>query len=444
MAVGTVLQCPTLKFELLIQLVKTMALPSLAQARQSAVRALALAVLVGLPFLFIPLAQSQTYQVIHKFAYADGYHPSSTVVMDAGGKLYGTTYQGGSADRGTVFRLARSGSGWILSTLYMFQGGADGAYPAAGIIFGPDGALYGTTSQGGDPSCGDCGTVFRLQPPASICGSISCPWTKTAIHLFGGTLQGFDGRVPVGDIAFDRAGNLYGAASRGGQYDDGMVYQLTRSGNNWTETVVHSFTNMFGYPQAGVTIGSNGNLYGTVQFAVGANFGAIYQLAPSGMSWTLEDLYHFQQGGGGYPRAGMIFDAAGNLYGATTSFGDNGGGTAFELSPVNGGWSYSVLYSFVGNNGGPDATLTFDQSGNLYGTTGADGAHQLGSVFKLTHNGGAWSYASLYDFQDAGVAAYPQSNVLIDSSGNLYGTFSRGWTPYLCPDGCGGVWEITP
>ena len=421
-----------------------MASQSSAQHWRSGVGTAAWLALVGLPFLYIPVAYGQTYQVIHHFAYADGYHPSGTLLRDAGGRLYGTTTQGGSADRGTVFRLARSGSGWILSTLYAFQGGADGAYPAAGLVFGPDGALYGTTSQGGESSCGDCGTVFRLQPPATVCGSIRCLWTKTTIHLFGGTQQGFDGRQPVGDIAFDRAGNLYGAASRGGQYDKGMVYQLTRSGSNWMETVVHSFTNTLGYPLTGLAIDNNANLYGAVQYVGGSYFGSIYRLVPSGMSWALEDLYDLSQSDGAYPRSGMIFGTAGNLFGTTTFFGANGGGTVFELSNVNGSWTYSVLYSFARNNGGPIADLTFDQAGNLYGTTLGDGAYQLGSVFTLTRNGGGWSYTSLYDFSQIGVAASPESNVVLDSSGNLYGTFSQGWTPYLCSDGCGGVWEITP
>ena len=140
----------------------------------------------------------------------------------------------------------------------------------------------------------------------------------------------------------------------------------------------------------------------------------------------------------------MIFDAAGNFYGTTSYFGVNGGGSVFQLSNVNGSWTYSVLYSFAGNNGGPVSDMTFDQAGNLYGTTIGDGAYQLGSVFTLTRNGGGWSYTSLYDFFQIGVAASPESNVVMDTNGNLYGTFSQGWTPYLCSNGCGGVWEITP
>jgi uncharacterized repeat protein (TIGR03803 family) len=86
----------------------------------------------------------------------------------------------------------------------------------------------------------------------------------------------------------------------------------------------------------------------------------------------------------------------------------------------------------------------FDQTGNLYGTTAADGAHQLGSVFKLTHGSNGWTYTSLYDFNDAGIAAGPISNVIFDTSGNLYGTYSIGYRPAYCSEGCGGVWEITP
>jgi uncharacterized repeat protein (TIGR03803 family) len=403
----------------------------------------ALAMIVLLSVLLTSSARSQTYQVIHHFLGSDGEHSYGGLTMDAGGKLYGTTSEGGTFGYGTVFRLSRAGSGWVLSTLYNFQGGADGINPIARVIFGPDGALYGTTFSGGNLNCGDgCGTVFKLQPPAAFCRTSLCPWTKTILHTFGGTGHGFDGAHPVGDLAFDSAGNIYGATSRGGQYDDGMAYQLSRA-NGWTETVLHSFTNIFGHPQAGVTLGTDGNLYGTVVVAEGY-FGGVYRLVPSGMGWNEEDLYKLQQSDGVYPYSGVIFDGAGNLYGTTSYGGASNGGTAFELSPSNGIWSFSVLYNFCCGGTGPQANLTFDHAGSLYGTTFTDGAFELGSIFKLTPGGSGWTYFSFYDFNDSGVAAYPVSNVVMDANGNIYGTTTEGSTPALCPQGCGNIWEVTP
>ncbi len=411
--------------------------------------ALALLTVVEIALFFTPFAQGQTYQGIHHFTGADGDHPYAGLTIDAGGKLYGTTLEGGS-EYGTVFRLARAGSGWVLTTLYKFTGGTDGYYPAARVVFGPDGALYGTTEQGGDPNeCRptSCGTVFRLQPPPTTCKTAACPWIKTIIHNFEGTSHGFDGRVPVGDLTFDRAGNLYGVTENGGQYDDGAVYELTKSGGNWIASTLYSFTNIFGSPRSGVTIGADGNLYGTV-FSAYHYYGGVYRLVSSGNGWTEQDIYKFSLTDGAYPWAGIIFDSAGNLYGATSSGGPNGGGTAFELSPMIGGWSLSTLFAFTGpccgGAAGPVANLIFDQSGDLYGTTYADGQFQLGSIFKLASGSNGWTYASLYDFNDAGVAAYPVSNVSFDASGNLYGTTSEGGTPAFCSGGCGGVWEITP
>jgi len=141
------------------------------------------------------------------------------------------------------------------------------------------------------------------------------------------------------------------------------------------------------------------------------------------------------------PEGGLIIDSSGNLYGTTTNGGSGGGGTVFELSPAMGGWTYNVVYSFTGCTGcGPLGKLVMDAAGNLYGTTNADGANGKGSVFELTpEGGGTWTYTSLHDFTGGGDGAYPWSNLVLDASGNLYGTASAGGTK-----GAGVVFEITP
>jgi len=194
-----------------------------------------------------------------------------------------------------VFKLTHRGSGWALNTLYSFRGGQDGAFPEARAIIGPDGALYGTTAGGGGGSCtqyyySGCGTVFRLAPPASACKIALCPWTETVLYRFTGQT---DGASPtLGDLLlFDQAGSLYGTASLGGSSNCtqgcGVVFKLTPSNGGWTETTVYSFTGPDGaWPFGGLIFDAAGNLYGTTESGGSYNYGAIYELMPSDSGWN--------------------------------------------------------------------------------------------------------------------------------------------------------------
>ena len=177
--------------------------------------------------------------------------------------------------------------------------------------------------------------------------------------------------------------------------------------------------------------------------AGGANgWGTVYQLKLSGSGWAENILYSFQQGNDGLaPTAGLIFDPSGNLYGATQTGGIGGGGTAFELTPLSGGtWNLSTLYGFLGPAfGGPYRSVIMDNAGNLYGTTSGDGAHQWGSVFKLTRSSGGWTYSSLHDFTGGTDGGTPYGSLVFDANGNLYGTTYAGGA-----NGEGVVFEITP
>jgi uncharacterized repeat protein (TIGR03803 family) len=164
-------------------------------------------------------------------------------------------------------------------------------------------------------------------------------------------------------------------------------------------------------------------------------------LTPSKSSWTENILYNFQGGNdGNVPYAGLIVDQSGNFYGAATGGGTGAGGTIFELSPSNGGWTFTVLYNIPGwTLSGPFRNLVMDASGNLYGTTHCDGSYGSGTVYKLTLSGGTWTYTSLYVFTGGSDGLYSFSNLVFDKQGNIYGTANQGGA-----NGFGVVFKIKP
>ena len=391
-------------------------------------------------------ATAQTFTVIHTFTGgADGANPQAGLRIDAAGNFYGTTQRGGIG-YGTVFKLAQRNSQWIFTPLYQFAGGFDGSQPNSRVTIASDGILYGTTAGGGyGGGCGGCGTVFSLQPPANPCLNALCSWTKTTIYRFLGYPN--DGQSPQGDLAFDQAGGLYGTTFEGGSSNYGTVYKLAQSGGIWSEDILQSFMGdgLGAYPLSGVILDSSGNVYGT-DLTTSGNSGQVFELTSSGSGWSLHELYRFQGGNdGGFSQAGLIFDRSGNLYGATSTAGAGGSGTAYELVHSNGGWNFSLLYSFVGSpRGGPIAPLIMDSAGNLYGTTLFDGAYGYGSVFKLTPHSGGYLYTSLHDFTGERDGSTPYSTLVFDGNGKLYGTTSQGGSGVTCVSGCGVVFEITP
>ena len=182
----------------------------------------------------------------------------------------------------------------------------------------------------------------------------------------------------------------------------GTVYELTPSGNGYTESVLYSFSGPDGAsPYAGLVFDNKGNLFGTTYRGGSNDAGTVFELTyVPGVGWTEHVLYNFQNASDGeYPFGGLIFDSAGNLYGTTIDGGSGGGGTVFELSPSGDTWTFKLLYSFSGQGDcGPGATLTMDGAGNLYGTTYCDGIYNNGSVFKLSNTQNGWVYTSLHDF----------------------------------------------
>jgi len=376
---------------------------------------------------------AQTFSVIHSFTGGTGGRYPSAGVTIRGNALYGNTYD----NCGTVYQLTHSGSNWLFSTLATLPQNCD---PAGRVVFGPDDHLYGTSWVGGAYKEG---TVFKLTPPVGVCKTVACYWTVNDLHYFG---SGTDGSYPsLGDLIWDRQGNMYGTTEYGGTSNNGTVYELTPSGNGYTESVIYNVSGSpdGAIPYGGLVFDDNGNLFGTTNQGGTHNRGTVFEVTyVPGVGWTEHVLYNFQDADdGGWPAAGLTFDSFGNLYGTTSSDGSGGGGTVFELSPSGDTWTFKLLYSLSGDWGyGPQTTLSMDGAGNLYGTMLRGRVTDNGRVFKLSNTQNGWVYTSLHDFtggRDGG--GYVYSNVSIDTDGTLYGT-AFGGGDY----GYGVVWMIKP
>ena len=345
----------------------------------------------------------------------DGANPFAGVVLDHSGNLYGTTYNGGANNIGwcadilvgcgVVFKVTPKGQETVLYNFCSVGGDTctDGANPSADLVLDQKGNLYGTTTSGGAHGGG---VVFKLTPEGK----------ETVLYSFCAQTNCLDGTGPVAGVVFDGKGNLYGTTSLGGAYGQGycsdqgnygcgVVFELTPEG---TEIVLYNFCAQNNcsdgvMPNGGVILDRKGNLYGTTPNGGNVNNGGVaFKLTPKGKEKV---LYSFcAQSGcadGWTPEAGLILDREDNLYGTTADGGIDGGlcfpqgcGVVFRLTPQG---NETILYKFCTQNNctdglGPWAGLTFDQKGNLYGTTELGGAHNgcgtnglgCGVVFKLT------------------------------------------------------------
>ena len=393
----------------------------------------------GVRVVFTP-SMPGTFNLLHNFTGgSDGREPDAGLTMDRGGNLYGTAFEGGNGcgtlGCGTVFKLAHKGSTWVFNPLYAFAGGTDGASPEARVTVGPDGSLYGTTVSGGVGSCYGvggygCGTVFNLRPAPRPCTTAPCSWIEMPLYRFSGEA---DGSQPRAEVIVDQAGDLYGTTYSGGSAGFGVVYKLTSTHGNWTESVLHSFTQGSDgqHPSGGLIFDQSGNLYATTSAGGQYGYGTVFQLKPTGSGRVENILYNFQGASdGGSPTASLISDQAGSLYGTTNSGGSKGGGTVFELSPSSGGWTFSALYNLDPPYHGPaNGGLSIDASGNLYGANVGGGYYGGGSVFKLVPSDGKWTPIILYQFTSeppggGGDGGYP-NGVMLDANGNLFGTTYR-------------------
>ena len=272
------------------------------------------------------------------------------------------------------------------------------------------------------------------------------------LHSFNGSNgDGFD---PIAGLVSDASGNLYGTTFYGGTEGNGSVYRLTRTASDWTETLLYSFQNIAdGYwVTAPLVLDRAGNLYGAAQFGGVVGYGIVFELTPGTGSWKEKILYNFHATDGSQPHAGLIFDAAGNLYGTTAGGGTYSDGTVFELTPNGDGtWTEKTLHEFGGtptDGAGPLGGLVMDVSGTLYGTTTSGGGTSsrclqgCGTAFQLKPNGdGTWEETVLHSFTTGKKDGhFPSASLILDAAGNLYGTTGSGGSK----GDYGTVFELIP
>jgi hypothetical protein len=327
-------------------------------------------------------------------------------------------------------------------TLYSFASGTDGAYPVTPLVIGSDGSLYGSTQLGGDPSCNSgngCGAIFKLSPNKD--GS----WTETVLYAFTG---GTDGAIP-NNVTLDSAGNLYSTAFGGGS-GNGVVFELTPTQSGpWTYHMLYAFNGGTAdgcSPMAGVVFDKSGNLYGTtVSCGANNNTGIVYELTREQNSWTETVLYNFNESTDGAFPGQLIFDNAGNLYGTNQDglLGENNG-SAFELKSGSTGWQFDVLHRFTGGKDGkhPANSVVLDSAGTVFGVAeyGGDPKCGCGVVFALKPNPSAGAQLKVLHTFENNPSGQPVGGLVFDPAGNLYGTTTTYNVLFqLAPNGQGGA-----
>jgi uncharacterized repeat protein (TIGR03803 family) len=455
----------------------------------------------------VPPATAQTEVVLYNFCSQpgciDGAGPMSNLLPDGAGDFYGTTQLGGANNSGTIFELSPDGSGGYNETvLYSFCSLAncsDGTGPTSNLIFDPAGNLYGTTSYGGQSASGPVsgyGVVFELSPAQSGCPAASNAgngWCETVLHSF---LSNPDGALPFAALIQDASGNLYGTTYAGGS-GMGTAYELSPTGpGTWSETVLYDFCSQSGCPDGanpnGLVEATNGTIVSTTQsggvYSAGTAFALSAQPAggcPSGdytgNGWC-ESILHVFAGfptDGGTPSGAPVIDSGGNIFGTTVYGGrgtckvGQGCGSIWKLSPGSAGqYSEEIIHSFHSGPGTlgccypirlshyPWAGVTIDASGNIYSTTVYGGSSSYctqkhasydqgcGTLFELTIRPSLTHIS--YEVQVPWVfgwtdGANPLSSLTLDG-GNLYGTSYSGGPGSFClnPSGCGLAFEFTP
>jgi hypothetical protein len=366
---------------------------------------------------------------------APGNSPQAALITDASGNLFGTTYIGGTSNLGTVFEIPKTGGTYgALSVLATFTGTANGANPLSGLTADAAGNLFGTTSAGGGSGFG---TVFEIANTAGTYGALS------VIATFTGTANG---ALPSGGLTADAAGNLFGTTANGGANGLGTVFEIAKTGTTYgTLTTLAYFDGTHGsHPSGALAVDAAGNLLGTTNSGGSSGLGTVFEVVKTGAAYaaptTLATFTGSANGSG--PQSGLTADAAGNLFGTTFAGGTVGLGTVFEIAKTGATYgTLTTLASFTGFNGAtlggqPRAGVIVDAAGSLFGTTFIGGNSNSGEVFEIPKTGG--TYQPLVTVANISNNGQPIGGLAADASGNLFGT-----THYSGTAGDGSVFEIT-
>jgi uncharacterized repeat protein (TIGR03803 family) len=354
--------------------------------------------------------------------------------------------------KATSFRLvttillafAASQSAWAqgadkITLLNSFSAYGKGGFAVNGTLaMDSSGNLYGAAGEGG---LVNGGTIFELSPQESG------HWNFQVIFQCDSN-PGCEN--PIGSLAIDQAGNLYGAT------EFGQIFELSNNGSGtWTATSIYNLAGD-GTAPGPVIIDTAGNLYGVNAQGGANNLGFVFELSLVSGTWVLTDLHDFAgpDGSGCCTLSSLIMDSVGNLYGTTPKGGSStacpsGCGVVFELSNNSGTWSETVLHSFSNTDGAlPEGPLTMAAEGKLFGSVENGGPEGFGAVFELLSQSGGWKFGIVHSFRGGNDGAYPDAPLVIDSAGNLYGTTSSGGGGGdLCTlgtsSGCGTAFELT-
>lgn len=368
----------------------------------------------------------------------DGENPAAGLTADAKGDLLGTTSGGGANGKGTVFEIAKTKTGFAPTPKILLSfDGADGSTPMASLLLGPGGDLFGTTADGGANGSG--GTVFEIAKTHSGYAK-----TPTILYSFCAHPDCADGSSPMAGLVADKDGNLFGTTQLGGANDQGEVFEIVKTDRGYARspTILYSFCSQASctdgsQPTASLLLGPGGDLFGTTQLGGAASEGEVFEIAKthSGYASTATLLYSFCSelncADGSSPAAGLVLDQDGDLFGTTYyggTFG-NGNGTVFEIVKTAVGYlnTASIIASFDPevNGANPAAPLLVDASGDLFGTASA-GALGAGTVFEIAKSGDSYGAPAVLVAFSTSEGATPVGGLIADRQGDLFGTTESG------------------
>ncbi len=377
----------------------------------------------GLAVAFLTIghiAEAQTLTTMATFTGGNGRAPYGTLIADANGNLFGTSFYNGALGYGTVFEIPYSaGTYGPMQTLVSF-GNTNGANPFSSLAIDASGNLFGTTQNGGGSFKG---TVFEIPKSGAGYGSLQ------SLASFNGT----NGSQPAGNLAIDASGNLFGTASSGGSGSNGVVFELPKSGAGYgsLQTLANFNLTNGATPYGGVTIDAAGNLFGTTSSGGSASGGTVFEVPKSGAGYgSLQTLTNLTTTIGKNPLASVAIDASGNLFGTTSTGGTNNLGTVFELPNSGASYGSPVVLASLSNGIGAQGYggVIIDANGSLFGTAYSGGAQGVGAVFEIAHNAGGYApIQNVVSLTSSGAGGTsPWGGLHADANGNLIGTTESG------------------